>query len=83
VLLERLMNPESGWGMVRPLAQAINRGKNMYLFRRLFGANSRKSSSTRRPPPGLRAQLGLEALETRLVPALGFQPTPLGGDGHA
>src|SRR5690349_12203328 len=48
-------------------------------FGYLFRANSRKSSSTRRPPPRLRAQLGLEPLETRLVPVVGIFRPPIGG----
>jgi hypothetical protein len=53
------------------------RKKTMNPFRRLFRATSQKSSSTPRPPRS-RAQLALEALETRLVPAIGIQPTPMG-----
>jgi Domain of unknown function (DUF4214) len=54
----------------------------MNPFRRLFGATSRKSSSTCRPPLRLRTQLALEGLETRLVPTtppIGLIRPPLGG----
>jgi hypothetical protein len=51
----------------------------MNPFRNLFRATSRKSSSIRRPPRRLRAQLALEALETRLVPVIGIIRPPIGG----
>ncbi|HEV3079111.1 MAG TPA: DUF4214 domain-containing protein [Gemmataceae bacterium] len=51
----------------------------MNPLRRLFRVRSPKSSSTRRPPPRWRAQLGLEALETRLIPVIGIIRPPIGG----